>query len=51
MKRVIKKKDAMSEKFVEVQGPNPWGKRLLQRFRLVSGVRYQLHATKGWRKG
>lgn len=27
----------------------PFG-RLLSRFKVVNGVKYQLHATKGWRK-
>lgn len=27
----------------------PFG-RMLQRFRVVNGIKQQLHATKGWRK-
>lgn len=30
-------------------GPNPWGKRRLNRFKTVNGKRYQLHATRGWK--
>jgi hypothetical protein len=29
--------------------PNPWGKRLLNRFKTVNGRRFQLHATRGWK--
>lgn len=25
-------------------------RRLLNRFKIIDGVKYQLHATKGWRK-
>jgi len=30
-------------------GPNPWGKRRLNRFKTVNGKRYQLHSTRGWK--
>ncbi len=27
-----------------------YGRRLMRRFKVVGGVKWQLHATKGWRK-
>lgn len=32
------------------RGKPAWGKHLLPHFKIVDGKRYQLHATKGWRK-
>ena len=32
------------------QSNNGWGKRHLARFKVVNGVKYQLHATRGWKK-
>lgn len=27
-----------------------WGKRRLNRFKIKNGIKYQLHATRGWKK-
>lgn len=27
-----------------------WGKRRLNRFKIENGIKYQLHATRGWEK-
>ncbi|AVO36617.1 hypothetical protein [Pukyongiella litopenaei] len=32
------------------KGARGWGYRRLARFKTVNGIRYQLHATRGWKK-
>ena len=50
MKSIVHTKDQIEKiHMARNAGPNPWGKRLLNRFKTVNGRKFQLHAKKGWR--